>query len=141
MKVDTGILRDKARQVEHVDFGDPAALASGRSVAPDQMRFTGRYIESLTANAKYLGENQSFAKTEGQRLAETLNSVAKAYDDFDEAARKSLETGGPAPDPVTPGAAAWPRPTPPGELGRPPRSDSPSTRLHRRWPNDALNTR
>ena len=126
MKVDTGVLREKARQVEHVDFGDPAALTPAL-VAPDQMRFTGRYIASLTANAKYLGENQSFAKTEGQRLAETLTSVAKAYDDFDEAARKSLETGGPAPDPVTPQGSSLAAPTPPGELGRPPRSDSPST--------------
>jgi hypothetical protein len=137
VKVDTGILRDKARQVEHVDFGDPAALASGLT-APGQMAFTGRYIESLAANAKYLSENQSFAKTEGQRLSETLTSVAKAYDDFDEAARKSLETGGPAPQPVTPQGSGMPAPTPPAELGRPPRSSGFST-LFIDAANDALN--
>jgi ESX-1 secreted protein B PE domain len=138
VKVDTGVLREKARQVEHVDFGDPAGLATGL-VAPDQMGFTGRYIDSLTANAKYLSDNQGFAKTEGQRLAETLTSVAKAYDDFDEAARKSLETGGPAPAPVTPQGSSLPAPAPPGELGRPPRSSGFST-LFIDAANDALNT-
>src|SRR3954451_7916209 len=115
IKVDTADLRAKARQVMNVDFGDTASLASGVQ-APDSLPHTQRTIEHLQANAKHLAENQAYAKTEQQRLADTLNSVATAYDEFDDAARRSIENGGPGPAPVTPKGSGTAEPKPPGPL-------------------------
>ncbi|MGH3640298.1 MAG: PPE domain-containing protein, partial [Mycobacterium sp.] len=123
VKVDTADLRAKAKQVANVEFGDPAALVSGVQ-APDSLPHTQRTMEHLEANAKYLAENQEYAKTEQQRLSETLLSVAKAYDDFDEAARHSLDSGGPAPAPVIPQGSGTAEPTPPGNLPAPSRTSS-----------------
>src|SRR5258708_3092994 len=123
VKVDTADLRAKAKQAANVEFSDPAALVSGVH-APDNLPHTNRTTEHLEANAKYLAENQEYAKTEQQRLSETLLSVAQAYDDFDEAARRSLDTGGPAPAPVIPQGSGTAEPKAPGNLASPSRTSS-----------------
>ncbi|MDT5064684.1 MAG: hypothetical protein QOK02_839 [Mycobacterium sp.] len=123
LKVDTADLRAKARQVENVHFADPAGLEADIQ-APDSLPHTKRTMEHLAANARYLADNQAFAKTEQQRLADTLNSVAKAYDEYDAAARQSLDTGAPAPGPVTPAGSGTPEPKAPSPLASPSRSSS-----------------
>ena len=131
IEVDTEDLRTRAIQVENVQFGDAGTLVPALP-PPDTLASTQAALAQLRADAEYLAANQAYGQVEGRRLAETLRSVANAYDRVDDAARNGLLDGtGPPPAPVAPADNSIPEPTAPpspGTPGAPPSGGSPARR-------------
>ena len=126
IEVDTEDLRTRAIQVENVQFGDAGTLVSALP-PPDTLASTQAALAQLRADAEYLAANQAYGQVEGRRLAETLRSVANAYDRVDDAARNSLDGTGPSPAPVAPENNSIPEPTAspsPGTPGAPPAEEA-----------------
>jgi hypothetical protein len=87
-------------------------------VAPSGLQFAADAADNVAQNASGLRSHQSVGENEGTRLAESLTSVANAYDEVDRqggAAIESVDAGGAAPQgPVVPAPPATPPlPAPP----------------------------
>ncbi|AFM14907.1 PPE family protein [Mycolicibacterium chubuense NBB4] len=119
VRVDPDDLNRKAGQIEAISWGDnPVEMPT---VPADGLGTARTAVENLNQNAKTLTDFQEYGKKQGQRLAETLRSVAAAYRTVDQNAMDNInktipgETPAP-PAPVIPAANAIPAPTPPQPL-------------------------
>ena len=109
--VETQDLRKKAAQIRDLKFTNPKQRA--HIVAPDKVQSSQTAVDNLDSNASALYTYQANGAQEGVRLAETLESVAEAYDKVDADAERHINgTGGP-PEPVTPRPNSVDDPTPP----------------------------
>jgi hypothetical protein len=112
--VEPNDLRAKATQIRDLQFSlakDKVDLA-----LPDALPPTKTALDNLSKNADLLYEYQIYGDREGWRLAETLDSVADAYEKVDEQSRASIDGGGPMPGPVVPKANELPAPVVPPPL-------------------------
>ena len=114
--VETKDLRAKAVQVQNVNFSN-SLLGEPIVVPPDLLPLSKSAVDNLNTNASHLYQCQDYGHREGERLAETLDSVAAAYDEVDAATRANIDGNGPPPQPVTPKANSIPVPTPPLPMG------------------------
>lgn len=118
LRVETTDLRAKAVQIESLQWSNPLT-DNPLVVPPDQLSLSKTAVENLQKNASFLYQNQEYGHREGDRLAESLRSVAQAYDDVDAAGKASLDGVGPPVTPVMPKTNAIPAPTPPAPMGAP----------------------
>lgn len=112
--VDTTDLRAKAIQVHDLKFTNPKQRP--HIVAPDKVESTTTAVDNLDVNASALYRFQANGAQEGIRLAETLNSVAAAYDEVDAQSQAHIEGRGGSPQPVVPRTNQINDPTPPAPL-------------------------
>ncbi|BBZ31052.1 hypothetical protein MMAD_53470 [Mycolicibacterium madagascariense] len=110
--VDTEDLRTRASEVANVELGDAETLVPDLR-PPDALASTHAAVALLRLDADYLVANQAYGQVEAFRLAETLRSVADAYDRVDEGAKRSLDGTGPPPEPVVPESGSIPEPMAP----------------------------
>ena len=113
--VETSDLRKKAVQIQNVDFG----TAPAEPVPPDALPLAKTAVTNLNGNANYLETCQFQAEREGDRLAETLNSVADAYDAVDAETQANIEGHGPPATPKMPQTNSLRDPAPPAPMGAP----------------------
>lgn len=113
--VDPIDLRAKAAQIRGLEF--TAAADKPALVDPDQLDATTTAVDNLRTNADYLYAYQDYGRREGVRLAETLDSVAAAYESVDEQARSSIDGTGGRVEPVVPQANSLDDPAPPASMG------------------------
>jgi hypothetical protein len=118
LRVETIDLRAKALQIEALQWSNPLT-DNPIVVPPDQLHLSKTAVDNLKQNASFLYQNQDYGHREGTRLAESLRSVAQAYDDVDAAAKANLDGVGPPVTPVMPKTNAIPAPTPPAPMGAP----------------------
>jgi hypothetical protein len=118
VRVETIDLRAKAIQINALQWSNPLT-DNPLVVPPDQLSLSKTAVDNLKQNASFLYQNQDYGHREGTRLAESLNSVAQAYDDVDAAGEANLNGVGPPPTPVMPKTNAIPAPTPPAPMGAP----------------------
>jgi hypothetical protein len=118
VRVETNDLRAKAIQIENLHL-IKQMLGGTTPQPPDTLSLTKTAVDNLQKNATFLVQNQLCGSQEGDRLAETLRSVAQAYADVDAAAKAELDGVGPAAAPVVPAANSIPPPTLPAPLGAP----------------------
>lgn len=109
-------LRAKAVQIRDLEFTN--SLSNKPIVMPpDLLPSSKPAVANLNENATALYRYQRSGQQEGIRLAETLESVAQAYDDVDAQSQASVEGNGPAPEPVVPAANTLPEPPAPQPMG------------------------
>ena len=76
VRVQTQDLRRKASQIGTIPWASP--LGQTPLVPPDGLELAKTAVKNLQANAAALWQYQSFGEREGERLAESLQSVADA---------------------------------------------------------------
>ena len=118
LHVDTTDLRAKAIQIHGLHLVK-SILGGTDPQAPDALSLSKTAVENLRQNIRFLVANQLCGSQEGDRLAESLNSVAQAYDEVDAASRASIEGVGPPAEPKMPAGNKIPAPTPPAPMGNP----------------------
>src|SRR5882757_8357847 len=118
LKVDTVDLVSKAVQIKSLHWSNPLT-DNPLVVPPDQLHLSKTAVENLQENATFLYQNQNYGHLEGTRLAESLRSVAQAYDDIDAAWKANIDGVGPPAQPVMPKTNAIPEPTLPSPMGTP----------------------
>ena len=116
--VETQDLRTKAAQIKSLNFSN-SLLDKPIVVPPDLLPLSKSAVDNLNSNASHVYQCQSYGDREDERLAETLDSVAAAYDEVDAAAQATIDGNGAPAEPVTPKANSIPDPTPPLPMGNP----------------------
>ncbi len=114
VKVITQDLRTKALEINNIQFSNP--MNNAIVIPPDQLTLSKTAVDNLTQNASFLYRNQDYGDREGDRLAETLQSVAEAYDLVDASAAANVNG---ASEPQMPKTNAIPAPTMPAPMGSP----------------------
>ena len=114
VKVVTQDLRTKSAEIENIQFSN--VMDNVPVIPPDGLSLSKTAVDNLNQNASFLYRNQDYGDREGARLAETLRSVAEAYDLADASAAASLEGNT---EPQTPKTNAIPAPTMPAPMGSP----------------------
>ncbi len=114
VKVITLDLRIKAAEIENIQFSNP--MNNAIVIPPDGLTLSKTAVDNLNQNASFLYRNQDYGDREGDRLAETLRSVAEAYDLVDASAAASISG---VAEPQTPKTNAIPAPTIPAPMGSP----------------------
>lgn len=114
VKVITQDLRTKAVEIENIQFS--GLMSKPLVIPPDQLTLSKTAVDNLNQNASFLYRNQDYGDREGDRLAETLQSVAEAYDLADASAAANIDGIG---APQTPKLNTIPAPTIPAPMGSP----------------------
>ncbi|GLP78694.1 PPE domain-containing protein [Mycobacterium antarcticum] len=114
VKVITQDLRTKAVEIENIQFS--GLMSKPLVIPPDQLTLSKTAVDNLNQNASFLYRNQDYGDREGDRLAETLQSVAEAYDLADASAAANIDGIG---APQTPKLNTIPAPTMPAPMGSP----------------------
>ncbi|MBJ7340419.1 ESX-1 secretion-associated protein, partial [Mycolicibacterium sp.] len=114
VKVVTQDLRTKAAEIKNIQFSNP--MNNVPVIPPDGLKLSKAAVDNLNQNASFLYRNQDYGDREGDRLAETLQSVAEAYDLADASAAASIDGKG---APQTPKTNAIPAPAMPAPMGSP----------------------
>lgn len=83
-------LAGKANQIRGLSF--TRAAAQPALTAPDALDTSAAAIANLAVNAESIWAYQEFGRLEGLRLAQTLEHVAAAYTEMDEASGKDLDS-------------------------------------------------
>lgn len=81
-------LAGKANQIRALSFSSMSTQPA--LITPDALVATGVAITNLSVNAEVLWAYQEFGRLEGLRLAQTLDNVAGAYAEVDDAAGDSI---------------------------------------------------
>lgn len=118
LHVDTADLRLKAIQISQLHL-IKSILGGTDPQPPDALTLSKAAVDNLRKNIAFMVQNQVCGSQEGDRLAESLNSVAQVYDDVDAAAKASFDGVGPPPEPKMPAGNKIPAPTPPAAMGAP----------------------
>lgn len=109
-------LRAKATQIRGLQFTN-SVIDKPVVGPPDLLPSSKPAVANLNENASALYRYQDTGRREGLRLAETLDSVAQAYEDVDAQSHASIEGNDTAPKPVVPKGNSIPAPTPPEPMG------------------------
>lgn len=118
LRVEPNDLRAKATQIRNLQFSlakDKVELS-----LPDILPPTKTAVENLGKNADLLYDYQIYGDRAGWRLAETLDSVAVAYEEADRQGRDRISGGGSAAGPIVPKANELPEPVLPPPLSADP---------------------
>ncbi len=110
-------LRGKAAAIRGLTFPD---FLGDRIQAPSGLPFSDVAAENISQNQRGLVQYMTVATNEKLRLAETLESVANAYDQVDQQWQQQLDADGrAAPEPVVPRPPSTPALPPPFPISKP----------------------
>jgi len=119
VRVEPADLRRKASQIRGLSWSAPEAQP--QLITPDALVISSVAITNLSNNADALWASQKFGKLEGDRLAQTLDNVATAYEQIDQIAGENIgstfDAPGGAPNAtVYPPSVDLPAPPHPGKM-------------------------
>lgn len=107
VQVEPEDLTGKAAQIRGMSWSSMAAQPA--LISPDALVLSSVAITNLSVNAESMWAYQEYGKVEGQRLAQTLDNVAAAYAEVDQASGESIGATMDVPGGPPGGGAVYPK--------------------------------